>query len=111
MRENKSGIVPLSYKVLIKVNPIDEKTKGGIIIPTDTREKESVASQIATVIDKGPAAFTIGTGDLLNEWDIVPEIGAKILINRYAGIRLEGSDSEVYHIISDKEILAILKSE
>lgn len=105
---NKSGIVPLSFKVLIKVKGLEEKTKGGIIIPTDVLEKENAASQTALLVDVGPAAFTIGAGDLKKEWDITPKPGAKVLINKYSGIKVEGIDKEEYRLVSDKEILAIL---
>lgn len=105
---NKSGIIPLSFKVLVKIQNVEEVTKGGIIIPTDTVEKESAASQIATIIDFGQAAFTIGVGDLPNEWNVKPKVGQKIVLNRYAGINIEGKDKEEYRLVNDKEILAIL---
>lgn len=105
---NESGIIPLGFKVLVRIQKIEEKTKGGIIIPTDTVEKESAASQIAEVIDFGQAAFTIGTGDLPDEWNVKPLIGAKVILSKYAGITIEGKDKEEYRLINDKEILAIL---
>ena len=105
---NKSGIIPLGFKVLVKIQEIEEVTKGGIIIPTDTIEKESAASQIATVIDFGQAAFTIGVGDLPNEWNVKPAVGSNIILNRYAGITIESKNKEEYRLVNDKEILAIL---
>lgn len=105
---NESGIIPLSFKVLVKTQDVEEVTKGGIIIPSDIVEKESAASQIATIIDFGQAAFTIGAGDLPNEWNITPKVGQNIALNRYAGITIEGKDKEEYRLVNDKEILAIL---
>ena len=105
---NKSGIIPLGFKVLVKIQEIEEVTKGGIIIPTDTVEKESAASQIATVIDFGQAAFTIGVGDLPNEWNVKPVVGSNVILNRYAGITIESKNKEEYRLVNDKEILAIL---
>lgn len=105
---NQSGIIPMGFKVLVKIKELEEKTKGGIIIPTDTREKEEAASQIATIVDYGRAAFTIGVADLPNEWDIKPEVGNKVVLNRYAGITIEGNDKKEYRLVNDKEILAIL---
>jgi co-chaperonin GroES (HSP10) len=106
---NKSGIVPIGYKVLLQMQEaIKEKTKGGIIIPDSVKEREDAASQIGIILDYGPAAFTIGTGDLPNEWNVKPEIGAKVLLNKYSGITVHGTDGNEYRIISDKEILSIL---
>lgn len=107
---NNTGIIPVGYKVLIEMREaIEEKTKGGIIIPDSVKEREDAASQIGVVLDYGKAAFTIGTGDLPNEWDIKPKIGTKVILNKYSGITVEGNDDKEYRIISDKEILAILK--
>jgi len=105
---NKSGITPLGFKVLIRIQEMEEKTEGGIIIPDIIKEKEDAASQVATIVDYGSAAFTIGVGDLPKEWDVVPKVGAKVILNRYAGITIEGKDKKEYRLINDKEILAIL---
>jgi len=109
--ENKSGIIPLGFKVLIKIKKLEEKTEGGIYIPKDSLEKESAGSQVATIVDYGQAAFTIGAGDLPKEWDIHPEVGQKVILNRYAGINITGKDDEEYRLVSDKEILAILNED
>jgi len=108
---NNSGIIPLGYKVLIKVKELEEKTRGGIIIPDEVLQKEGAASQVATLIDHGEAAFTIGMADLPKEWNILPKIGATILINKYAGINVKGKDDDEYRIITDKEIIAIFNEE
>lgn len=104
---NETGIIPLGYKVLIRLEEKESKTKGGIIIPESTLDLENNASQVATVLDFGEAAFTIGMADLPNEWNIKPKVGSKVLLNKYAGITVEGKDRKEYRIINDKEILAI----
>ena len=107
---NKTGLIPLGYKVLIKIKELEEKTKGGIIIPIS--EKEEEAHQFVEIVDYGPAAFTTGAGDLPNEWDIRPSTGDVALINKYSGIRFEKEDMEgKYRLVNDKEILAILNEE
>ena len=109
---NKTGLVPLGYKVLIKVKELEEKTKGGIIIPKSSIEKEEEAHQFVEIIDYGPAAFTTGAGDLANEWDIIPKVGDTALINKYSGIRFEKEGMEgKYRLVNDKEILAILNEK
>lgn len=106
--QNESGIVPFGFKVLVKIKKLEEKTKGGIIIPQDTLDREGEASQIATVIDYGQAAFTIGMGDLPKEWDIKPKVGDQIILERYCGVRIEGKDGEDYRLVNDKQILGQL---
>lgn len=107
--QNKSGIIPMGSRVLVKIEKLEEKTEGGIILPHETLDKEGEASQIATIIDLGAASFTNGLGDLPDEWKIKPEVGAKIILERYQGVRIQGIDKEEYRLVSDKQILAILK--
>jgi co-chaperonin GroES (HSP10) len=54
------------------------------------------------------AAFTVGVADLPNEWDTKPKVGQTVILDRYAGISVEGKDKEQYRLINDKQILAIL---
>ena len=107
---NDSPIVPLGYRVLIKMDKINEKTEGGIIITTNAKELEEAGNQTGRIVDNGPAAFTTGVVDLPNEWDRKPEIGARVIFNRYAGIRVFIDDlpEGEYRLMSDKEILAII---
>lgn len=106
---NDTGIVPLGYKVLIKIEDLEEKTKGGIILPKSSLEKEQEAHQFVKIVDYGPAAFTTGPGDLEKEWDIKPKTNEMALINKYSGIKFEINDKGNYRLINDKEILAIIK--
>jgi len=110
IEENPTPIIPLGFKVLIVMDKINDKTEGGIILPSESREKEESGGQTARIVDYGPAAFEIGAGDLPSEWKTKPEVGARILINRYGGIKIfsEGIEGE-YRLLSDKEILAIIK--
>ena len=105
---NKSGIIPMGCKVIVKLQELEEVTKGGIILPSEILEKENAASQLATIVDYGKAAFTIGVGDLDKEWDIKPNVGDTVILKKYAGITIEGIDKEDYQVINDKEILGIL---
>lgn len=108
---NNTGIIPVGFKVLIQLEELEETTKGGIILPSKMLETEQGGHQIAIILDHGPAAFTIGAGDLPREWDITPKVGAKVILNRYAGIPVETKDKKEYRLINDKEILAILSEE
>ena len=105
---NKSGIIPMGTKVLVEIQKPEEKTKGGIILPQETMDKEGEASQVAKIIDIGAAAFTNGIGDLPLEFSVKPNVGAFVILERYQGVRIEGLDDKEYRLVSDKQILAIL---
>ena len=105
---NDSGLIPLGFKVLVKMDSLEEKSEGGIIMHTGTaKDIEEAACQSGRVVDYGKAAFTIGVSDLPNEWDIKPDVGTRVLVNKYAGIQVDGQDNCKYRFLSDKEIIAI----
>lgn len=101
---NKSGIIPLEYKVLILPDKPEEKTSGGIYLPDDLREKEEMAEIAGTLVDIGPDAFTYDDGA---PWTLQPKTGSRILFAKYAGVYCKGDDGENYRLINDKDVLAI----
>lgn len=99
---NPSGIVPLDLRVLVKPDPVEEKSKGGIIIPDKTRDKEKFATVRARLIAAGPNAFKEwGTGN-------GPSPGDHVLVAQYAGSTIKGDDGEDYVIMNDGDICAVL---
>lgn len=109
--KNKSGLIPTGFKVVVKMDELEEATAGGIIIPSNVKDVENAGAQSGRMVDHGPAAFSIGISDLPKEWDVFPDIGARVLINRYAGIQVDGKDGGKYRFIHDKEVLAIFNEE
>jgi len=103
---NPTGIRPIEYKVLIKVDELDDKTTGGIFIPEQHLEREQIAHDRGTLVDMSEMAFSDWAGRK-------PEIGNKIIFNKYAGSILlyqpEGKPRERYRLCNDKDIVAILE--
>lgn len=102
--ENTSGIHPVEYKVLIKPKVIEEKTKGGIIMPDEVRDREQYTNSYGTIVEFGGNAFRDP------DWNIVPEKGALIMFDKYAGSMVTGQDGQEYRLINDKEIVAQMDS-
>lgn len=96
---NASGITPLDVKVLVKPDPVEEMTKGGIILADTTKEKSKYAATKGTLIAKGPNAFS--------EWGSsnAPIDGARVLHAQYAGSRFKGDDGEDYVVMNDEDII------
>ena len=101
--KNESGIQPVEFKVLVKVDELEEVTEGGIIIPEDVRAKEALAIANATLIAVGGNAFTEP-----NWKGLIPQPGMRVIIAKYSGNLLKGSDGVEYRLCSDKDIAAIL---
>lgn len=92
-------LVPLGDKVVIKQLEAEEKTKSGIILTTQSKEKP----QEATVIAVGP-------GGLIGDVDVkmVLKEGDRVVYSKYAGteIKFEG---ETYIVIRQNDILAVVE--
>lgn len=87
-------VKPLSDRVLIKANPAEEKTAGGLIIP-DTAKEKPLAGKVVAV---GP-----GTSEVKME----VKVGDEVLYGKYAGTEVT-VDGEEYLIMRQNDILAII---
>lgn len=92
------NIKPLGDKVVIKRIEAEEKTKGGIILTSASKE----VPQVAEVLAVGPGGMIDG-----KEVKMEVSVGDKVIFSKYAGSEIE-YDGEEYVIVSQKEILAVL---
>lgn len=93
------NLKPLADRVVIKQSEAEEKTKSGIVLPTQAKEKP----QEAEVVAVGPGATVDGK--------IVPmqvKVGDKIIYSKYAGTEIKIDDIE-YIIVKEADILAIVE--
>lgn len=99
---NASGITPLDLKVLVRPDPAETKSIGGIIIPDSVSDKQKFAVVKATLVAVGPNAF--------REWGEgnAPEPSNRILMAQYAGARVKGADDIDYILMNDEDVIAIL---
>jgi chaperonin GroES len=100
--ENKSGINPVDVKVLILPDPVEEKTKGGIILTDSTKDKEQMAQVKGTIVACASDAFW--------EWGIKPVPGMHVYYGKYAGYTVKGADGQEYRLVNDNDIVATLNS-
>ena len=49
--------IPTGYHVLVILPKVEDKTKGGVLLPTDVKNREDIASIVAKVIAIGPDAY------------------------------------------------------
>lgn len=102
---NAAEIYPVDYKVLIKLDPVEEKSSGGIIMSTgQATEREQMAQVRGTLIARGGNAFQDWKGAR-------PEPGMRVMLAKYAGLFCEGYDGEEYRLCNDKDVAAILGRE
>ena len=108
--ENEFGINVIDYRVLVRPDTKADKTDGGLIIPELSLDREQVAMQRATVIDISPQAFRDQDwrGD---EFDDLPKIGDRVLIERHAGGPIEAADGTKLRIIMATAIMAVIDED
>lgn len=100
---NESGMMPVEYKVLVKLDPVEEKTAGGIIITEAQTERSQMAETYATLIDVGGNAFSDWQG-------LIPRKGNRVLISKYAGQPPKAGDTkDLYRFCNDKDIIAVIE--
>jgi chaperonin GroES len=93
------NIRPLHDRLIVKRFDEEEKTKGGIIIPDNAKEKPQQGEVIA-----------VGNGKVLdNGTKVAPEVkkGDKVLFGKYSGseVKIDGID---YLIMKEDEILGVI---
>ena len=96
------SVIPLADRVLVKPEETEhEKTVSGIIIP-DTAQKEKP--------ERGKV-IAVGEGKRTERGDLVPvrvKIGDTVMFSKY-GFDEVKIDDEVYYIVSESSILAVIK--
>jgi co-chaperonin GroES (HSP10) len=73
-------IKAVGFRVVVKPDPVKEKTKGGIILATDEK-LERAAISVGTVVEVGPIAF-MAFKPYEGPWC---QVGDKIAYAKYAG--------------------------
>lgn len=101
---NTSGIRPLWIRALVKLDKVEAKTKGGIYLPEQTKDKEEELQVKGTLVAAGPNAFDEMKG-------VPPVPGDRVYVGRYAGSWIEGADGVRYRLINGRDIFAVIEQE
>ena len=93
------NLKPLSDRVILKALEAEEKTKGGIILTANAKEKPEMAKVVAV----GPGGTVDG-----KEVVMTVKVGDKVLTSKYSGTEVK-VDGEEYTIVRQNDILAIVE--
>lgn len=107
MYPNNSGIRPVEFRVLIKPDPVEEVTAGGVWKPEKAHEMEQWAQVKGTLVAMGSRAFEDFSED--EREILIP--GARVYYRKYEGIVIEGADGEEYRLCNDKDIGGVVENE
>lgn len=104
---HRCWLQPLAFNVVVELDPTEEVTPGGIILPGSKTERDKLASEEGVLVAKSPAAFSYADWP---EGFEPPEVGARVMINRFAGV-LKEKDGKNYRIVEDKSVVAVIGEE
>jgi co-chaperonin GroES (HSP10) len=88
------------YNVLVRMDPVREKTAGGILLTESSLEKDSIAKDVGTLVSVGEHAFSY-----VKEWNQgAPQPGDRVLIAMYDG-KLYNIGDDQYRVVKDKSVV------
>lgn len=102
---NQSGITPVDMRVLVRPDPVEEVTKGGIIVADVTKDKQKYAGTKATLVAVGSNAF-VDWGEKADK----PKPGDRVHFAQYSGSWIKGEDGVEYVILNDKDLTSVLEA-
>jgi chaperonin GroES len=94
-------IQPLGDRVVVRPLEAESKTKGGILLPENAKEKPQQGEIVA-----------VGKGKTLENGTVSPlevKVGDKVLYGKYSGNEITTKDGEELLIMREEDILAIVK--
>ena len=97
--------MPTGWRMLILPFRMKEKTDGGIIMGTETIDRQQVASQCGNVVAMGDACYVDKERYPNGPWC---KVGDWVVFARYAGSRIEIEGGEV-RLLNEDEILATVQ--
>lgn len=94
------NIRPLNDRLIVKRLEEEEKTKGGIIIPDNAKEKPSQGEVIA-----------VGSGKVLEDGKKLPlevKKGDRVLFGKYSGTEIKVDGNE-YLMMREEDVLGVVE--
>ena len=92
---------PLGDRVLVKIETIEEKTQGGILLPNTAQTKP-----------QGGEVVAVGEGKTIGKTQLGPgvQLGAKIVYSKYAGTEVEFNGVD-HLLLKEDDIVGLLETD
>lgn len=103
---NPSGIKPIWYNILVRLDPVEKRSAGGIFLPDQTLQMQQGAETHCTLVAVGGMAFTDASGQTIED---APKPGDRIIIAKYSGQPPKAGDVDnLYRLCTDKDVVAVM---
>lgn len=101
----KPGLKPTGFNILVALPDMEMTTPGGIILTTQTSDRERVAEVRGRLVAMSPAAFDFAEFPE----DDRPKVGDAVIFSKFGGIVTTGVDGREYRILLDKDLCAVIE--
>lgn len=98
-----SSVMPAGHRVLVKPDPVEEKSEGGIIIQHSNKNRVEEAQVTGTLIKVGPQAWK----DFSNG-DAWAKEGDRVLFAKFGGYSIE-IKGDLHRVMNDEDVTAIIQ--
>lgn len=102
--QNESGLSPVEYNVVVRMDDVEKKTPGGIFLPDSKTDRDKLAADEGTLVAVSPLAFTYADWP---EGCEPPKVGDRILMAQFDG-RVWEKHGKTYRLIKDKSVIAVV---
>lgn len=101
---NSSGLTPVEYNIVVRMDPVEEKTAGGLYMPASKTDRDKLSADEGVIEAVSPHAFSYA------EWGDTPQpkSGDRILMAQFDG-RVWEKDGVTYRLIKDKSVIAVVE--
>lgn len=105
-------VIPCGNRILIKPDPVETKTKSGIVLAIDEK-REGAASVTGVVLATGELAWKeFVDGKWKQVYEPYAKVGDRVQYRRYTGVIVEGeTPEETYLLMNDSDVLGRVEKE
>jgi chaperonin GroES len=102
--QNESGLSPVEYNIVVRMDPVEEKTASGLYIPQTKVDRDELSADEGTIVAVSEHAFSYA------EWKdrTPPKTGDRILMAQFDG-RIWKRNGVTYRLIKDKSVIAVVE--
>ena len=108
------NLLPEGNKVLVVPDKVEEKTKGGIIIPEKVKRDERLRMWKGTIAAIGPKAYVVFSNDVTGEKDRPAKLGDRVIYAMYGGMVIRDEDDpsiELYRVLNDEDVVCLIEQD
>lgn len=107
-------VAPVGHRVIVKPDPVEVKSKGGIVIAYKDKQREQASAQKGTVVAVGDMAWKNSLyGYGIEGWKPWCKVGDRVFFARYAGKTFRDDDDpeDIFTVMNDEDIQCVIVEE